>query len=439
MKKTILGLTLLLICFVANAQDTLRLDLVSAVELAIDDNPTIKIAGQEIERQDYVRKETVGYLLPNLSASGQYLYNLQTSVMYLPDGIFGEGTGGAMRFGYANSYTGGFTLSLPLYAPALYATLQLNREQMEQAVESARSSKIELAASVKKSYYTVLLAQSSLELIQENMSLAQDVVDDSRAAYEQGVMSQYDLTTSEVQLSSLTPTFYQAQSALHNARLMLNMLLGLPLDMAVSLDEDLTDFSEFINEENSHVVDLSGNADLNLLDIQLKMLDTQLRIQKTAKLPTLAAFGSYQVLTQSDDFNIGSYDWSGTSYVGLQLDIPIFSGLSNVNKERQIKNQKTQLETQKDYAEQGLLVELQASISNIESAKSQMEANEISKEQAADGYRISLVRYETGQGTIVELNSAQVQLIQADMNYRQSIYDYMTAQADYEKIIGVNF
>lgn len=419
--------------------DTITLTVEQAVEIAVSENPTIKVAGQEIERQEYVRKETVGNLLPSLSGSGTYNYNLMLPVMFMPDGIFGEGTGGAMEMGYAHSYTGTLSLSVPLYVPTVYQALKINDEQMRQAVEQARQSKITLANSVRKSYYAVLLSQASIDLIVENIALAEQVVKNSEEAFNQGLASEYDLITAKVQLSNLTPTKFEAETALYNTKLMLNMLLGLPLQTPLKFEEDLTSFVGYIEGVGEYNLSLEDNSDLRLLDIQANMLEYQLKMQKAAKIPTIAAFGQYSILTQADDFDFGSYDWKSTAAVGLQLNIPIFSGFMNNNKEKQIKNQQSQLDIQKDYLEESLNVEVQSAITSIENAKKQMEANLVAKEQAVKGYSIAKTRYENDMGTIVDLNSAQVQLIQADMNYVQSIYNCMSAHADYEKAIGANF
>ncbi|MEG0602844.1 MAG: TolC family protein, partial [Mucinivorans sp.] len=141
----------------ANEPQTIEVNLARAIELALNDNPTIKVADMEIARQKYVRRETQGGLLPSLSASGAYTYNILNPVMFMPEGVFGPGSGGAMRIGFSNSVQGGFQLAVPLYMPTLYKALQLNEKQLLQAVESARSSKITLVNQVKKSYYGVLL------------------------------------------------------------------------------------------------------------------------------------------------------------------------------------------------------------------------------------------------------------------------------------------
>lgn len=423
----------------AQTTDTLNITLQQALDIALSENPTIKVADVEIQRQQYVKDETRGYLLPTLSGTGTYTYNIQNQVWYMPEDIFGPGTGGAMSMGYANSLTGAFNLSLPLYAPTLYETLKLNDAQMRQAVEQARSSKIDLATMVKKSFYNVLLAERSLELIEENITLAQEIVTNNENAFAQGVCSEYDLTTARVQLSNLSPTLYSSESALYNAKLMFNMLLGLPLETPVRIDGALIHFVDYIKSNTNHTLDIENNSSLKLLDIQKEMLEAQLKIQKAVKLPSLAAFGQYQVQTQADHLNIGSYEWAGSSYVGVQLSIPIFAGLTNKNKERQITNQQSQLDIQRDYMVESLSVEAQTAVSNIQSSAKQMEANLTAKELATKGYTIAKIRYDTGMGTILEVNSAQLQLLQADMNYLQSIFNYMSSQADYDKAVGSDF
>lgn len=442
MRKLIL-MSVCLVCGVwsASAQSTtqkMELNLDQAITIALSDNPTIKVANMEVERQTYVRKETTGSLLPQLSATGSYNYNIMNPVMFMPENIFGPGSGGAMRMGFSNSFVGGVSLSIPLYMPTLYKTLQLNEKQMMQALESARSSKITLANQVKKSYYGVLLGQSSLAVIKTNIEYAKIVVENTRNFYKQGSASEYDLITAEVQLSNLNPVLLTAENGLRVSRLMLNMLLSLPLDTYVEPVETLESFSQFASKDSALMVDVSGNADLSLLAIQGEILQKQLEIQKATRIPTLNAVAQYQVQSQNNTLNIGTYDWRGTALAGLQLSVPIFSGNSKINKERQIQNNIGQIEEQLRYMNQSVTVEAQTALSNLKASRASMQANQQAKIQAAKGYTISKTRYTTGMGTIVELNSSQMALLQSELNFTQSIYDYMSALADFDKVIGKN-
>ncbi|MDL2230625.1 TolC family protein, partial [Alistipes sp. OttesenSCG-928-L06] len=269
-----------------------------------------------------------------------------------------------------------------------------------------------------------------------NIEYAQVTVNDTRNQFNQGVVSEYDLITAEVQLSNLTPTLIQTENSIKIARLTLNMLLSLPLDTYLDMEEDLYSFKNFINDSNGAGIDLTDNSDLKLLDIQEDMLHTQLQLQRAARMPSLVGVANYSVMSQSENLKINHYRWLGTSSVGLSLNVPIFAGFTNKHKEKQIKINIDQLKLQRDYQEQAISLEAQTALNNIEQARKQMAANEATKQQAEKGYRISKTRFDVGAGTMVELNSAQMALLQADLNYSQSIFDYMSAQADYDKILG---
>ena len=70
MKKLILTLCLAATgTFAAVAQ--MRLTLDQALDLALSENPTIKVAEMEVQRYDYVKRQTWGGLLPQVSVTGQ--------------------------------------------------------------------------------------------------------------------------------------------------------------------------------------------------------------------------------------------------------------------------------------------------------------------------------------------------------------------------------
>ncbi len=142
MKRVFFTVALALAFGSAAAQaQPLRLDLETAVQLALSENPTVKIADMEVERYDYVKRQTWGNLLPQISAGGQYTRSIVKSEMR-----------GGISFGADNTFAFTGDVSLPLFAPQVYRTLKLNRAQMESAVESARSARIDLVAEVKKSF-----------------------------------------------------------------------------------------------------------------------------------------------------------------------------------------------------------------------------------------------------------------------------------------------
>lgn len=343
------------------------------------------------------------------------------------------------------------SLVVPLFAPAVYKTLRLNDEQMRAAVEEARGSRITLVNEVKKSYYNILLAEESLDVLRTSEANLKQTVDETRLKYENGLASEYDFITADVQLSNLQPSIIQTENSIEVAKKMLKMYLGIPLDFDIVIAGNLGTLSETI--ENTGMAyygeNISENSDLRSMDIQIDVLKRQLEVSKMSRMPTLAAFGSYN-LTGRDPLNFGgltgdtsggsdSFFWNHPVSAGLTVSIPLFSGLTNKNREKQLKYTISQTRLQRDYLEESTRVQVSNAINDVLTAEATMLANEATIAQARKGYDISRTRYDNGVGTMLEVNSAELALTQARLNYNQAIYDYLSAQADYEKVIGIDY
>ena len=80
------------------AQDTLKLDLGKALEIALSENPTVKVADKEIQKKKYARKGSYASLFPQISFAGDYNRTLKKQVMYM-DFDMGDMGGGSLPEG----------------------------------------------------------------------------------------------------------------------------------------------------------------------------------------------------------------------------------------------------------------------------------------------------------------------------------------------------
>ena len=129
--------------------------------------------------------------------------------------------------------------SVPLFAPQVYRMMKMNDKQMATAVEAARSSRITLTAEVKKAFYNILLAEQSLDVLRESEATVQRTVDDTQVQYQNGLTSEYDLLTAQVQLSNLKPSILQTENSIRIAKLMLKMYLSIPEQVEIEVEGEL--------------------------------------------------------------------------------------------------------------------------------------------------------------------------------------------------------
>jgi outer membrane protein TolC len=390
-----------------------------------------------------------------------------------------------LSFGADNTITATANLTIPLFAPAVYASLKLNRTQMEAAVEAARSSKINLVSEVKKTYYGILLAEQSLEVLLASEETIKQTVDNTQAMFDSGLASEYDLLTAEVQLSNLQPTIIQTRNSINISKMLLRMYLSIPQEVQVNVNGTLDSYTDMVvNVRKNYVTDISDNSELRNLDIQERMLQQQVKLLNTQRMPTIAAFGSV-TLTGNDmgsinfmssmgdtpDINPGDYPnlslgqltdigkylgnlmgggksnapaptgfwWQNPVTLGVQMSIPIFAGNTNVNRVRQTRNSLAQLDIQRDYLMESITMQMQSSLNNIMAAREKVSANQKTVAQAQKAYDISESRYNAGAGTILELNSAHLALTQAQLNHSQAIYDFLAAEAEHVRVIGKEY
>lgn len=431
---------------IATAQQTgevLTLSINEAIELALSDNPTVKVANLEIERYDYVRKQTISSLYPSVDVSGQYSLAIRRQEM-------AQG----FSFGGKNTFNVGGSVALPLFVPAIYEQLKMTRTQMESAVESARATRIDMVASVRSAYYNVLLAEQSLSVLKEAIATTEKVVANTKSLYENGLASEYDYLTAEVQLSNLKPQVLQTENAIGLTKLQLKMYLSIPEGVDIAVVGTLDDFRDqvLLNEDYSY--DIEDNTTVRSLDIQAKMLKHQERLIQSSRMPSIAAFGQISYIGQERVDLSGlmgggmprattgeqsKFWWQAPISVGAQISIPIFAGFKKTNQLREVRNQMSQLNIQREYAEQGIRLQIEQAINTLLTARETMLSNELTVQQAEKAYNISLTRYNAGAGTILELNSSQLSLTQAQLSYSQSIYDYLSAYASYEKALGKEY
>jgi outer membrane protein TolC len=424
-----------------NANDTLKLTLKQAIEIAQNENPVIRIADCEIKRVDYSKKSAWHGLLPSLSGSAQITKFIVPAQM----AMMGQVMDSPVDF----TLPVGISFSLPLVVPALWRSIQMTDIEMQLAVEKARASKITLRNDVTKSYYAVLLAQDSYKALQDGYATAKENYEQAKRRYEAGLAAEYDYISAEVQMNNLQPMLLQVENGISQAKTYLKVLMGLDINTPIALDGNLADCEVTIAEQNGNApISLQNNTDLIQLDIQQKQLQKALQLQFAQRLPTLVGIGSYGYDgTGNKETNMqfgqipisvaGGTQWVSRGFVlGLQLNIPITAIFTNGAKEQQIKMQSKALTLQRDYVESTLMLQVRTALDNMNKAIKQVEVAKKGVRLSEKGYSISAKRYETGMGTMLELQNATSALTQSRLSYHQAISDYLTAKADYEKITG---
>lgn len=450
---------------VAQQTDSLRIDLNRALEIALSENPTVKVADMEITKKQYAKKSAYGALLPQMDLIGQYQRAIKRQTVYFDEGfgiggsvdpnqftpeemkiveVLGKMMGGGdtdsgegIQMGRFNVWSAGLNVSLPLVVPSLWKNIQMSEVDIQLSMEQARASRINLMNQVKKSFFSLLLAQDSHDVFRKTYETDSINLENIRNRYNQGVVAEYDVITADVRLKSLIPSILQSENMMKIAELQLKMLMGIdsdiPLKVVGSLDDyEKSMFDAIIPADTS----LINNSDIKQFDLQAEQAKNAYELQKLQYAPSLVTSFNWTYMSQNNDFKFGTYRWDPYSMLGFTLQIPLFSGGQRYHNVKQAQIQLWQLDEQRKDVERGLKLSIRNNYDLIHKNIEQVVATQSSVEQARKGHEITLKRYETGMGTIVDVNAAALAVLNAELQYRNAIYDYLSAKADLEKVLG---
>ena len=214
--------------------------------------------------------------------------------------------------------------------------------------------------------------------------------------------------------------------------------MGITEDINLVVTEKLNDYETmvFTNQLDNENFGLENNSVMRQLALNADMLKKNVGLAWSNFMPTLgmALTGQYQSM-YNNNWNVFDYSWVGSSQLVFSLNIPIVKA-TNFTKLKTARLQRTQLELNRIDTERKLNMQVESYKNNMQASSEQILSNKEAMNQADKALSISKKRYEVGAGTVLELNSSQVSLTQAELTYGQSIYDYLTAKADLDLVLG---
>ena len=456
-----------------SSEKPIVITLEQALEIALNENVSVKVADMEIERTGYAKKGAYASLFPQIDASGAYQRTIKKQVMYMdfdmsslggamgggegeteiPDGVqLPEGSGSAgeaaanpasdgLEVGRWNTWSAGISANMPVINAQLWKSLTISGLDVELAVEKARSSRLDMVTQVKNAYFSTLLAKEAFEVYKDVYENAVSNYNETKKKFDAEKTSEMELLRAKTTVANAIPNVYNAESSVILALWQLKAVLGVDLDLNLDIAGKLGDWSQqmFYDIHQHDSVSLDRNSTMKQLAIQAEMLAETIKLQKYANIPSLALGFNFSMNAMTNDFNFSEYRWTPHSYIGVSLSIPIFAGGKRFNQIRQAKTQYQQIQLQTTDTERQLKIAIRQFLTTMETNMKSYYAAQDAVAAAQKGYDIAEKAYQVGRSTLIELNDAQLGLTQAKLAESQAIYNFVTAKAQLEQTLGHDF
>ncbi|MEE1365760.1 MAG: TolC family protein [Muribaculaceae bacterium] len=412
---------------------TLTLTREQCIEIALQDNPTIKVADMELKRVDYSKREVIASLFPaiDFSLAYQRAIELQTINMDMGAGPM------EIKMGSDNTWNMGFTATMPIVSAQLWKSIQMSDTQILASVESARASRLDLIDQVNRAYYGLLLSQASYEVLKQNYDNAKVNADLIQKKFDVGTASEYDVLRSSVQVKNVEPELLQAEIGIKQAKLLLKILMGMDastdFEAAVSLESMEQDMYGYVMGVES---DLSQNTNLRTLDIQTKQLKQNVAMKKLAWVPTIGAQFNWSWTSLSNGHVFNNIHLNPYSNVAVSVAVPIFSGGSKYYGLKQAQVQLNEMALQRENLVRSLNMQVELALDNINKEIKQISTSAEGVRQAQKAHQIMQKSFEIGAATYLDLRDSELANTAAQLNYYQAIYNYLCSTSQLDLLLG---
>ena len=446
MNKNLSKLTIIIVLLLLSFQfkgvaqtekEPYHLNLAQVLEIAMSESPTVKIAERGVLMKQYYKKEQIVGLFPNISFAAGYNRTLKKQKMVMDF----NGMSMEIEVGSSNSYNAGLNMQLPLVMPALWENLKLTQLDVELSLEKARASKLDLKNQIEKTFYTYLMLKESYDFLQKNYQNSEKNNKLINDKFDQGLVSEFEKMRSDVQLANQKPNLLSTKNGLELTEKLLKVLMGVDVNEPIIFDGELGAYEEAMLSKNSPAIadlSLNNNSDLKQLELGMDQLKQAKSLIVASTLPSLAMTGLYQYASLSNDFNFAEYNWFPYSMIGFSLQIPIVSWASTGYKLKQNNLSQQNLQDSRQTLEYSIWVSIYQAIDKMDLAKENYISTSETLKIAQKAYEIAQKQYDVGLATWLDLTNAEFALTSTQLQYLQSIHDYLSAQSDLNKIIGIN-
>ena len=423
MKRIVLLVALLCAALGAGAQEK-PWTLQECINYALDHNLSVQQSALQVQQREIEVNTAENNRLPGVSGGASQNFS------------FGRGLTADNTYANTNTTNTSFSVGADMTlfnGFRLRNNILLSKLNLEAATADLEKARDDIRVAVAQAYVQILYNREILAVAQRQIEIDSLQVERLEALKANGKATAADVAAQQASLAQSRLTCVQAENNLRMARLDLAQLLELPSPEG---------FDVLVPEDDALVTPLPAGPSViyeEAVGIKPAVRAEETRLAYAERNIDLARSGYLPSLSLSGGLGTNYYTSSGypaktffeqlgnnfSQYVGLSLNVPIFSRMANRNQMKSARlsydAQQLQLETVKKQ----LFKEIQQAWYNALSARSKFESSTEAASAATESFALAQAKYENGKSSITEFNESKNQYLKARSDLAQARYEYL--------------
>jgi len=423
-----------------SAQTEYRFSLREAIEFGYENNYDILTAYKDIEAAELQVKEYMAIGFPQVNASINFTDYIALPTMIIPPGTFGpDDPGQEVQFGTKYNAAAEATASQLIFDGKYIVGVQASKRFLEKSKQQFIKNKLDMYEAVSASYYRVLVAEDTKEILDSTMQYMENILYETRITYEAGFAEETDVDQLQLIVSDLEANIILTETQVEIAYAYLKFLCGITIGDFITVTDDLDDLLAQINytallEDPFYY---ENNIDYRLLMTQQQIAELQLKLEKSEYMPSLSAFINIQTQAQRAHWSFFNPEekWYGSSFWGVEMNIPIWSSGLRRSRVQQAKINLDKLGIADEQLRTGLTIQVQTAQSEFNNAYLVMMNKSMAMNTAEKILRITSEKYKEGISTSLDLLQANNQFLTNTSDYIVAMQEVLIKKLALEKLM----
>jgi outer membrane protein len=386
--------------------------------------------------------ETTAIGLPQINAEGnfQQYINIPTSVVDAsfvnPNAAPGEVV--SFRMGQKYNVVGGVNASQLIFDGSYIVGLQVSKFYTQFVQSSIEKSEQEIQYNITQAFYTVLVGNENMFLLDSLEQSAQQLLNNTQVFYDQGMIEKEEIDQLELNLVRISSMKVTASRQVEIAKNLLKLQMGYPISDPISIEGRLADVLKQVEFEYAELKgSVQENINFIMLQQQKRLSEYELKNRRFQHFPQLAAFFQHQYMAFRNEFNFfEDKPWYPSTAWGVNLKIPLISSGMRAMQVQQAKiavekNENSLKELQRSLEFQEVQTKL-----NFENALTQAKLESRNVELAKQIYRNTFIKKEAGIVTSLQVTQTYAQVLSAQTEYINAVLQILTAKNELDNLYG---
>ncbi len=418
------------------------LSLNEAIEFGLSNNRSIINADREILKAKKERWKTIAIGLPQVSSQINYQNFLEMPISLVPSEFFGgeAGTFEELTFGTEQIMVGSVKMEQLLFDGSYLVGLEASRVYLKISENLFEKTNLEVKKLIVNTYTNVLIAKLNISFLEKNKIALEANLKEITELFKTGFEEQETVEQTQLSLSQINNQLKYAENLMKITQEMVKFIIGYPAEKKLILESELEDiFNENIFFDSIPSINqIDNNIDIRIADNNVKSEALQFKYEKSKSLPKLSGFINQTYTGNSNDFTFtdSQQKWYGSSIVGLNLTIPLFSSLGRSAISQKAKISLDQAITKLTETQERIKIEVNAAYNDYQLSIDNYFTEKENLRLAESIEKKNQNKFFEGVIQSFELRMAQMQLYSAQNNYVTAIQSLINKKTVLETLLN---